>query len=221
MQSYEDASLIRTRLVADPLGTRWGGLAALGGGTLMAVDLVLHLFVDDRLRPVPLAGIPHEAWHVPGIIALPLALLGLIAIHGAHSRETERLGAWGFGLLVLGMTVGAIYSTVFHGLFLPAIEAVEPGLFETLVDNVTAAQFYRGVVVQGLGLGLGAVLFGVATVRARVFPTWTGWVMILAAVFAGANQLHESAQLVSRTLFALAFIWYGLALRQLVNRQTG
>lgn len=179
----------------------------------MAADVGMHLFVDDRLEPSELSGIPHEAWHVAGIVALPLALLGLVAIYLGQSAAAGKLGLWGFVLLVLGMTVGAIYSTVFHGLFLPAIEGVESGLFETLVDNTTAAQFYRGVVVQGLGLGLGAILFGTATIRAKVFPALAGWLFIAAALFAAANQVFEEGQLISRALFAFSFMWLGIALR--------
>ena len=179
----------------------------------MAVDVAMHLFVDDRLKPADLAGIPHELWHVPGIVALPLALLGLVAIYLHHAEAAGRTGLWGFVLLVLGMTIGAIYSTVFHGIFLPAIESVEGGLFETLVDNTTAAQFYRGVVVQGLGLGLGAILFGAVIIRTRVFPMVTGWLFIAAALFAAANQVFEEGQLISRALFAVAFVWLGLTVR--------
>ena len=192
---------------------RLGGLSAITGGSLMAIDVLLHLFVDDRLAPAKLGGMPHEVWHIAGIVALPVALLGLVAIYLAQASETGRLGLWGFVLLVFGMTVGAIYSTIFHGLFMPAIEGVESGLFETLVNNTTAAQFYRGVVVQGLGLGLGAILFVTAIIRARVFPPLTGWMFIAAALFAAANQVFEEGQLISRTLFALAFIWLGRALR--------
>lgn len=192
---------------------RLGGLSALLGGILMAADVVMHLFVDDRLQPAELAGIPHELWHVPGIVALPLALLGLVAIYLHQAEVSGSVGLWGFVLLVFGMTIGAIYSTVFHGIFLPAIEIVESGLFESLVDNTTAAQFYRGVVVQGLGLGLGAILFGAATIRAKVFPTLTGWLLVTAALFAAANQVFEEGQLISRSLFAIAFVWLGLALR--------
>lgn len=203
----------------DLMDTRLGGLAAVGGGTLMAADVAMHLFVDDHVQPTELMGLPHEVWHVPGIVALPLALLGLFFVAARQSRQTARLGAWGFVLLVFGMTVGAVYSTIFHGLFLPAIEAVEGGLFETLVDNITAAQFYRGVVVQGLGLGLGAILFGAATIRAKVFPAWTGWSLIMGAVFAGANQVFEAAQLISRTLFAASFVGLGVTLLGVVNRR--
>lgn len=193
---------------------RLGGLSAILGGGLMGLDVVLHLFVEDTLRPQDLGGLAHEVWHVPGIIALPLALLGLIAIYLRQSSHAGKTGLWGFGLLVLGMTIGAIYSTVFHGLFLPAIEGLESGLFETLVDNTTAAQFYRGVVVQGVGLGLGAVLFGVVTIRSKVYPSLVGWTFIAAALFAAANELWTGGQLVSRALFAVAFIWLGVDLRQ-------
>ena len=192
---------------------RLGGLSAVTGGVLMAVDVFLHFFVDDTLAPAELAGLPHEMWHLPGMIALPLALLGLVAIYLSQAGETGRLGLWGFVLLVFGMTVGAIYSTIFHGLFLPAIEAVESGLFETLVDNTTAAQFYRGVIVQALGLGLGAILFGAATIRAKVLPGVAGWLFIAAAVFAAANQVFEAGQLISRGLFAVGFVWFGAAVR--------
>lgn len=193
---------------------RLGGLSAILGGVLMAVDVVMHLFVDDQLEPAAFAGIPHEVWHVPGIIALPMVLLGLVAIYLSQAMESGKLGLWGFVLLILGITAGAIYSTIFHGLFLPAIENLEGGLFETLVDNTTAAQFYRGVVVQALGLGLGAILFGAATIRSKVFPAVAGWLLIVAAGFAAANQVFVEGQLVSRALFGVSFIWLGVVLRQ-------
>lgn len=158
---------------------RLGGLSAVIGGVFLGLDVVLHLFVDDTLTPADLNGLAHEAWHAPGIIALPLVLLGLVAIYLAQARESGRNGLWGFVLLVVGMTVGAVYSIVFHGVFLPAIENIETGLFEKLVDNTTAAQFYRGVIVQALGLGLGAVLFGVATIRARYFRCGQGGYLLL------------------------------------------
>lgn len=180
----------------------------------MALDVAMHLSLDDHVVPQGLAGLPHELWHVPGIVALPLVLLGLVAIYVDQHRETGAMGLWGFVLLIFGITIGAVYSTVFHGIFLPAIEGVEGGLFETLVNNTTAAQFYRGIVVQGLGLGLGAILFGVATIRGRVFPIATGWLLIAAAVLAAANQVFEEGQLISRALFATSFIWLGVASRR-------
>lgn len=196
---------------------RMGALASVLGGGLMLLDVAAHLTVEDTLTPAELGGIPHELWHVPGILALPLVLLGLITIYLTQAQRAGRIGLWGLVLLVIGMTVGAIYSTVFHGIFLPAIEDLQSGLFTQLVDNTTAAQFYRGVVVQGLGLGLGAVLFGVATIRARALPPAGGWLFIGAALFAAANQVFPAGQLVSRALFAAAFVILGLAVRRHTN----
>ena len=191
---------------------RLGAISAVAGGVLLALDVVFHLFVDDTLQPEALGGLAHELWHVPGVIALPLALLGLVAIYLDQSQDAGQIGLWGFVLLVIGMTLGAMYSTVFHALFLPAIEGIESGLFETLVDNTTAAQFYRGVVVQALGLGLGAILFGIATIRAKVFPAASGWLLIGAALFAALNEVWSGGQLVSRAAFGLTFIWMGMDL---------
>jgi hypothetical protein len=56
-------------------------------------------------------------------------------------------------------------------------------------------------------------LFGVATIRAKVFSMWTGWLFFAAAAFAAANQVWAEGQLVSRALFAVAFIWLGMELR--------
>ena len=193
---------------------RLGGASGILGGFLMLLDVLLHVFVQDTLEPASFAGLPHEVWHLPGVVGLPLALVGLVAVYVGQAREVGRAGLWGFGLLVFGMTVGAIYSSVFHGIFLPAIEELQGGLFETLVENTTAAQFYRGVVVQGLGLGLGAVLFGLATIRARMFGAAPGWLFIAAALLAAANQVFPPGQLISRGLFAVAFVWFGLSLRR-------
>ena len=191
---------------------RTGGLAALAGGILLASDAALHLFVDDTVEPSTLSGLPHEVWHIPGIVALPLVLLGLIATYGYQYDVVGKLGLWGFGLLVVGVTLGAIYSTLFHGVFLPAIEGVQDGLFEELVNSTTAAQFYRGVVVQALGLGLGAILYGVATARSGAFTPVIGWLLVAAAATAMANELFEGAQIASRLLFGVAFASFGIHL---------
>jgi hypothetical protein len=191
---------------------RLGAWSAIAGGGLMAIDVIGHLFVDDALKPSTLGGLSHEVWHIPGIAGIILVLLGLMAIYLRQADQIGKTGLTGFVLLVVGITLGANYSTLFHGLFVPAIEGLQSGLFEELVDSTTGAQFVRGVVVQALGLGIGAILFGIATIRGRVLPAIGGWLFIAAAVFAAANQALSEAQLISRTLFAAAFIWLGFAL---------
>jgi hypothetical protein len=190
---------------------RLGAGSAIVGGVLMALDVIAHFFVEDTLAPSTLAGLSHEVWHVPGIAGIILVLLGLVAIYLRQADRIGKVGLTGFVLLVVGITLGATYSTVFHGLFLPAIEGMQSGLFEKLVGSTTVAQFVRGVVVQVLGLGIGAILFGIATIRGRVLPAFGGWLFIAAAVFAAANEAFSGAQLTARMLFAVAFIRLGFA----------
>ena len=65
-------------------------------------------FVDDTLPTASLGGTAHELWHVPGIVGLPLALLGVIAIYVRQQEEAGKVGPWGLVLLPLGMTIGAM-----------------------------------------------------------------------------------------------------------------
>ena len=56
---------------------RLGAWSAIVGGVLMALDVIAHFFVKDTLAPSTLGGLPHEAWHIPGIAGVILVLLGL------------------------------------------------------------------------------------------------------------------------------------------------
>lgn len=210
--SRGDLAFVETVVPASsPLVRRLGGFA-LAGGLLLGIDVVAHLFVDDTLAPAELFGTAHELWHVPGIIGIVTALIGMIGIHLRQAPASGALGTIGFVLLLVGITLGAAYSTIFHAVFLPALEGLQPGLFEAFTDNTTTAQLIRGITVQAVGLGLGAIVYGIATIRANVLPAIGGWLLIGAALSAAANQAHDAAQLISRALFALVFIILGSAI---------
>ncbi len=192
---------------------RSGGWFAIVGGLLLGVDAVAHLFVGDTVTPAELLGMSHELWHLPGILGIMAVLIGLLAIYLRQAPQAGKLGGVGFVFLVVGVTLGAAYSTIVHAIFLPALEGVQEGLFEEFIDAPpTTAQIVRGLTVQAVGLGVGAVLFGAATIRARVLPRPGAWLIIIAALFAAANEAIDAAQLISRILFAAAFVFLGSAL---------
>ena len=191
---------------------RAGSWAAIAAGVLLAADLAAHVVfsVDDTFRSARLWGMPHELWHIPGIVGIVLALFGLMAIYARQAREAGWLGLVGFVLLIIGMVVGAAYSVIFHAIFLPALEQA---VVEGFLKPATPAEVVRGVVVQAVGLGLGALLFGLATVRARVLPPIGGWLFVAGALLAAANQVTPVAQLLSRLVFALGFVILGYGAR--------
>lgn len=192
---------------------RGSGWFAIGGGLLLTVDAIAHLFTDDTISPKELLGMPHELWHIPGVVGIMAALIGLMGIYLRQASRAGKLGHVGFVLLIVGVTLGAGYSTIFHALFLPSLERLEQGLFEEFIDApVSVGQAVRGIAVQAIGLGLGAILFGAATIRARVLPRSGGWLMIAAALFAGSQEAIDGAQLISRLLFAATFLMLGSAI---------
>lgn len=191
-------------------GSGWFGVA---GGVLLVVDAIAHLFVDDTTTPTELLGLPHELWHLPGVIGITAALIGLLGIYLHQAPRAGKLGLVGFVLLFIGVTLGAAYSTIFHAVFLPALEGVQDGLFQEFIDTpATGAQAVRGITVQAVGLGLGAILFGAATIRAGVLPRLGGWLIVAAALFAAANEAFDAAQLISRVLFGAVFVLLGSAI---------
>lgn len=194
---------------------RIGSWAAIAAGVLLIVDLAAHLTISfsDTVRSARLAGMAHELWHIPGIVGIVLALFGLMAIYVQQAEKTAWLGLVGFVLLIVGIVVGAAFSTIVHAIFLPGLEQVAPTVVEQFLTSATPAEVVRGIVVQALGLGLGALLFGLATVRARVLPAVGGWLFVAAALLAAANQVTLVAQLLSRLAFALGFVILGYGAR--------
>jgi hypothetical protein len=63
---------------------------------------------------------------------------------------------------------------------------------------------------------MGLILFGIATMRAGVFPRWAGPLLILGDVVFAVGTFAGSAALIVEVLGALitctAFVWLGLAL---------
>lgn len=147
---------------------RAGGWAAIVAGVLLSVDAGARALASaDIVAPGRLWGLPPEVWQLPGMTGTVLALFSVIAIYGRHAEQTGRLGFAGFVLLVVGLAVGAVYTTIYFGLYVPWLAQHIPGDVETvLAAPPTAGMIVRGIVVQAAGLGLGAILLGVATIRA-------------------------------------------------------
>ncbi|MEJ7771084.1 MAG: hypothetical protein WKF51_04235 [Geodermatophilaceae bacterium] len=129
-------------------------------------------------------GSPEAAAGPPGIIASVLALagvfalvVGVIALYAAQSATFGRLGLSGVLLALFGatLTLGGIWSQVF----------VVPGLHQAAPDVLADGGLTTvliGFVVSYSLLGLGGLLFGIASLRAAVLPRWTSIVMIVGGV---------------------------------------
>jgi hypothetical protein len=61
---------------------------------------------------------------------------------------------------------------------------------------------------------IGAILLGIATMRAHVFPRWTGVLLIIAGIGMGLLFVFPGAiiETVSSIAFSAAFLWCGYTL---------
>ena len=131
---------------------RWGGLAAMGGGVLFIVYSLLGVATGkgDESGPLDLLA----------ILAYVLLVVGLVGFHTLQQRNYGRIGRAG------------LYTTI------AAFLLWEVLLLEGLLGGGEALPEWL-VAVGVLGLLVGLVLYGAATLQARVLPRWCGILFIL------------------------------------------
>lgn len=177
---------------------RLSGLLLLGGAALLGAAIV-SLSFNPVMNQV----------FSPGLSAMLLlsSILLLLSLPGMYARQAHLagwLGLTGHALLHIGIVL--IVVTGATPLLYPSIQGV-PG--ESLI-----------AFGLGIALTLGLLLTGIATLRAGVYPRWSG-ILLLAAtagfffVFFIAEFLPPiTGQLGSATfglLLALALAWIGYA----------
>jgi hypothetical protein len=139
--------------------TRWSGMAALLGGVLfviaLLVSLVLPLFFSDPSEP-PSQGAISSFYILRAFLALSGESLLVLGLVGLYVRQSEATGI-----------VGVIsFLVTFFGLVL------------TLAS----------VPWSDLPLTFGWALFGVATLKARIFPRPAAILLLIGAVATGVGS---------------------------------
>src|SRR5215207_1874948 len=130
---------------------RWGGLAAMASGVLFIVYSLLGFAVGKGEEPGPL--------DILAILGYVLQVVGLLGFHALQGRNYGRIGRAG-----LYTTIGAI---VLWGFL----------ILTSLLGGDVSLDWLVPVGVLGTLVGL--VLYGAATLQARVLPRWCGILFII------------------------------------------
>jgi hypothetical protein len=113
-----------------------------------------------------------------------LLVLGLPAWYAVQAHRAGKLGAVAFVMMLVGLAGLEIATNALYGYVAPALYS-RPGnadlAKEGALDTISAG-FVAYAAVTMLLETLGMLLFGVAMIRARVFPRWVGWVIALSTV---------------------------------------
>ena len=129
--------------------TRWSGLAAMLAGVAFLLDTWFAFTMQE------------VAWtNVAYLAALLLMLAGLLGLHALQKDHYGRMGRVGFLIVVVASLAQVI------------------GLIVFLLGS-EALIFWLSVPGYYVAVPLGLMLYGVATLRARVLPRWCGIGLII------------------------------------------
>jgi hypothetical protein len=184
---------------------RFSGMALLIGSVAYILFDVLTIALSSPGSDAPP---PYAA--IIGLIGLVILIMGMPGILVPQVTKVGTLGLIGWivffcsALLGLGLLVNA---TVFLPLDAqPAPNGPPPAPVFALIITVVATQF------------IGGVLLGIATIRARIFPSWIGWLLIASSLISAASfPLEGMASTLVTTgsdlllMAALGWIGYQLA----------
>ncbi len=162
---------------------RIGGLAAVAAGALLLIadlwSLLLEIFAGSSENFSAFA--VTTSWTVFSTAYLIGGLLLLVALVGLYFHQSEAAGTLGlvgfFAALVgTGLLVGMMWTLAF---VVPSAAIEAPAFLDA---EETAGPLDMGFMLSGIAVALGWALFGVATVRAQVFPRRAAIVLIIGAL---------------------------------------
>ena len=177
---------------------RLGGLAAVGAGVLTIIGELVGFgiyFEEDQAVAATTFSFALTFWLF--MLGSVLLLGGLVAVYVYQSEEAGLLGVVGFVVAFLGtaLIVGANWAQVFVA---PFLAANVPQIFELGPPGSLLVTF----ITQGVGW----LLFGIATLRAGVFPRWAAILLSVGAV------LSFFPVPLSGIVLSAAVIWLGFIL---------
>src|SRR5215204_3543526 len=152
---------------------RWSGLAAVAGGVSLGIaELVALSFFGLDFSQTATTG-TYAIYSLLIMITAVLLPLGLVGLYVRQSEAAGPLGLGGFVVAFIGtvLVAGFFWSSAFVAPIL-AVEAPQ------LLAVRSLPGFFRSFIVFGLGW----LLFGVATLRAGIYPRAPAVLLIGGAV---------------------------------------
>ena len=153
---------------------RWSGLAAMLAGVLLLVAALLDLAVDPgEPASVRVTTGVYSFQSAVNLLAVVLLLIGLVGLYARQSEAAGLLGLVGFLVAFLGtaLATGFRWAILFMA---PSLAVAAPGF----LNEGPPPGFFLMLITFAVGW----LLFGVATLRARVYPRAPAITLIVGAV---------------------------------------
>lgn len=194
---------------------RWAGIAAMLAGAIFVGIQPIH--PADAL-----ASVTTSLWAVITPLKTAMCMLFLLSITGLYARQAARAGWLGLaGFLMLTLSWALQLTFIFAEAFiLPVLAPVAPTFVESFFSilNGSTSQIALGALpalytLVGIMYIFGGLVFGIATLRARVMPRWAaGLLVVAAAITPAAALIPHPLNRVLAVPTGIAFVCLGYAL---------
>ena len=194
---------------------RWSGLAAMAAGLIFAGIQPIH-------PPDVLASVTTGGWILITAAKLAMCFLFMIGLAGLYIRQQANAGWLGLTGFILfsaswALQSGFVFAEVF---LLPPLAEAAPQFVESYLGVVNGhpGEANIGVIapayaVVGLLYLTGGIAFGIATLRAGIFPKRPAGLLALTALMTpGAALLPHAIQRLAAIPMGIALAWLGYAL---------
>jgi hypothetical protein len=162
---------------------RWGGLAAMAAGVVWVVSGILAIVYQGVHAPGTFADYLVNGTFAAGVL---LTAAGMVGLHALQKDNYGRIGRAGFYAVVVA-SLGQVLGTV---VFFAGSTALEWLVFPVGV----------------LAVLVGFVLYGAATLQARVLPRWCGVGLVVGLPVAIALGLYGGNILFGLLWLALGYV---------------
>jgi hypothetical protein len=193
---------------------RWSGIVLLVGSLFGVIGSILDTVLIPGNNETA-QQILSTSYTINASLFLAWALLLVMGLPGLYIRQATRAGALGFVgfvLLSLGLLLGGVAFAIVQVTIYPYLAQSAPKL---LPSNGTGPDsgFFLWILGPVLLLAIGSILLGIATMRAHIFPRWTGILLIVAGVlFLLSFAPIPFISLASNVVFFVALAWCGYTL---------
>jgi len=189
----------------DSLLARSAAPLAIVAGALVVVTRVVGLLTapsDSEALKVVVLTATHAINSVASIVAYAMLVLALVACHSLQAPAAGVLGVIGLGAAILG-SVFMAGDWWFEAFAVPWLAEVVPGA----LDHPASGRLLLGSFMSFVLFGMGWLLYGIASVRAHVFPAALSWAVVASGLLSGIPSAFVTYG--GSVILGLAFILLG------------
>jgi hypothetical protein len=181
-----------------------GPLAVVAGGLLLVTRLVTLVTSPANTAELRAAVVTpgYAVNSVAALLAFAVLILAIVAIHERQARAAGSLGVVGVGAAIVG-TAFMAGDWWFEAFAVPWIADVAG----QVLDAGASGSLLVGGLASFAMFALGWILFGIASFRARVYPTSISIGLSIGGFLSGIAV--SGAYLVGGAVLGIVVIWLG------------